>query len=763
MKTIFTILGICLFCFTNRGYAQQKPMSEKARWEQHVQQTNIIRDEWGIPHIYGKTDADAVFGLMYAQCEENFPQIEKNYLEMLGRLQELKENDIAKTKDQVKIYEDLMMQLIQDSVEAIRDYNKSPKWFQQLLQAHADGINYYLFKHPNIHPEVITQFKPWYHLMWTDGSVSPTRTGGIKETDVASFYGNKEIGLVYQKQEQLSPFDMEEKTLRGSNGFAIAPQHSKSGDAMLYINPHVPFYFRSEMHMISEEGLNVYGAVTWGQMFIYQGFNEHCGWMHTSSYADVADVYMEKVAQKSVGFTYEYEKQQLPVKTRLIQLKYYDGGVLKTKSFTTYKTHHGPVMGSKDGKWLSLHENNRSLNALLECWTRTKSKNIKDYTTALNLLANNSNNTVYADADGNIAYWHGNFMPKRNNINFDYTRPVDGSIKATDWNGAHALNEIVQSINPSNGWLQNCNATPFTVAGKNSPQAANYPSYMAPDGENPRGINAVRLLEGVDKINLDELIQLGYNKHLTAFDILLPSFLAEAKRVQVDTGIESNRKKLLTPTIEKALRYLENWNHDADTSSIAQTIAIMWMAEINNPSGPFLFTPDTEEAGTEIVKILEATNLRPIDFKLLCLNNALNNLISTYGSWEMPWGQINKYQRVNPGNRFNDIAVSIAVAQTSSKYGQLPAFESKQMMLSNESKTKKRYGYSGNSFVAAVRFGKKLEAKTIITGGQSKWAENANFTDQAQMYIDGKFKTIHFYKEDVLAHQRKLYKPGLER
>ena len=737
--------------------------SEQQRWEKHVAQTTIIRDEWGIPHIYGKTDADAVFGLMYAQCEENFPQIEKNYLEMLGRLQELKENDIAVPKNEDKIYADLMMKLIQDSVDAINDYNNSPVWFQQLLQAHADGINYYLSKHPNVRPEVITQFKPWYHLMWTDGSVSPTRTGGIDEADIALFYGQKKGAAAKNKLNVATRFDMEEKTLKGSNGFAIAPMHSKSGEAMLFINPHVPFYFRSEMHMVSEEGLNVYGAVTWGQMFIYQGFNEHCGWMHTSSYADVADVYEEKIAKTNDGFNYEYDQKQLPVGTREIEIKYYDHGVLKSKMFTTYKTHHGPVMGSKKGKWLSLHENNRSLNALLECWNRTKSKNIAEYTAALNLLANNSNNTVYADAQGNIAYWHGNYMPKRNDPSIDYTRPVDGSIKATDWNGVHALNEIVQSINPINGWLQNCNATPFTVAGKNSPKQENYPSYMAPDGENPRGLNAVRLLEGIDKINLEELIQLGYNKHLTAFDIVLPSFIAAAKQIKIDTSKVMAGENLMTPTLAKAIGYLEKWNHDADTNSIAQTIAIMWMAEINNPAGPSAFKPSTEEEGTRIVERYAAVNKLSINLKLTCLQKALTYLETKYGRWEIPWGSINRYQRVNPGEYFNDQANSIAVAQTSSKFGQLPAFESKIMAGPNQSNTLKRYGYSGNSFVAAVSFGKKLTAKTIITGGQSRWANNPHFTNQAQMYIDGNFKTIHFYKEDVLAHKVTSYKPGLER
>ena len=237
--------------------AQKYSASEIARWEQHAKQITIIRDEWGIAHVYGKTDADAVFGLMYAQSEENVGQIELNYLEMLGRT--------AEVKGSAAIYEDLMMRLIQDSIDAINDYNKSPVWFKKLLEAHADGLNYYLYKHPEVQQKAIQYYKPWYHLMWTDGSVSPTKTGGIKKEQVASFYGQMPGAekLVVQNTEE--PYALEEKIQKGSNGFAIAPQHSKNGNAMLYINPHVPFYFRSEMHMVSEEGLNVYGAVTWGQ------------------------------------------------------------------------------------------------------------------------------------------------------------------------------------------------------------------------------------------------------------------------------------------------------------------------------------------------------------------------------------------------------------------------------------------------------------------------------------------------------------------
>ncbi|MEI7588980.1 MAG: penicillin acylase family protein [Chitinophagia bacterium] len=726
LTSLLTILMVAIFASNLQG--QQTTAADKVRWELHAKQVNIIRDEWDIPHIYGKTDADAIFGLMYAQCEENFAQIELNYLEMLGRT--------AEVAGANAIYEDLMMRLIQDSVEAIKDFNKSPVWFKNLLQAHADGLNYYLYKHPEIHPKVITYFKPWYHLMWTDGSVSPTRTGGIKTEDVANFYGDKNKLAIHTVP------NFEEKISTGSNGFAIAPMHSKNGNALLYINPHVPFYFRSEMHMNSEEGLNVYGAVTWGQMFIYQGFNEHCGWMHTSSYADVADVYEEKMKKNTTGWVSIYENEEKKVAQRNIRLQYTEGGVIKSKSFITYKTIHGPVMGSKNGKWLSLQENNRSLNALLECWTRTKATHLQSYQKALSLLANNSNNTVYADGDGNIAYWHGNFMPKRNPT-YNYSLPVDGSIKRTNWNGVHPLNEIVQSINPSNGWLQNCNATPFTVAGIQSPKAENYPSYMAPDGENGRGITAVTLLEKIDKISLDDLIRLGYNRHMSAFDVLLPSFLAYAKTVSL------NEKE------KKAIQYLSNWNHDGDTASIATAIAIEWATEWSKELPP----APTEETSTHVWKkykrmVTAVSNEK----KLELLNKALTQIEKLYGSWEITWGSINRYQRVNPGEKFNDQMPSIAVGQASSKWGTLPAFESKR-----QENTNKRYGYSGSSFIAAVSFGKKLEAKTIITGGQSRFANSTHFTDQAQKYIAGDFKTIHFYKDDVLAHEVISYKPGFTR
>lgn len=712
--------------------AQKFTPAEIKRFGHEAQNVTIIRDNWGVPHIYGNTDADAVFGLMYAQCEENFAGIERNYLYQLGKQTE--------ADGEKNLYTDVQLQLIADSADAIKDYQQADPKFKKLLDAFADGLNYYLYKHPELKPLVFHHFEPWYALMFTDGSVAATITGGISLNETKDFYadGPEKLGTNrFSPRQNLEAVSDEQET--GSNGFAIAPKKSASGHALLYINPHVPFYFRSEVQITSNEGLNAYGAVTWGQFFIYQGFNAHCGWMHTSSYADVADLYEEKVHKRSNRWFYEYEGKEKPVTERKLVFKVKEGDQTITKNITGFYTGHGPVLGSRNGKWLSLKANNRSYNALLESWLITKANNFAQYKTAMDLLSNATNNTVYADDKGNIAFWYGNFMPKRS-IDFDWRQPVDGSTKATEWQGLHPLNEIVQVINPATGWIQNCNSTPFTSSGKDSPDKTKYPAYMAPDGENFRGINASGLLSGSSKLTVDELIAKGYDHYLTAFDVLLPSLFKA-----FDVATDSLKNRLAEP-----VQVLKAWDRKSAIHSVATSLAVEWGSKM------LLALPKAKSSEevtyqTERVNTLLKT-IRP-EQELLFLSEAIRNLQLRYGSWKTEWGDINRYQR--PANAvFSDEKPSLPVAQVASAFGQLPSFVSRTM------DTKKRYGYSGNSFIATVEFGPKVKAKTIITGGQSFNPNSKNFDDQAEMYLDGKFKTVLFYKTDVLKHAAKTYHPG---
>ncbi|MGB4973409.1 MAG: penicillin acylase family protein, partial [Cyclobacteriaceae bacterium] len=359
---------------------------------QESENVTIIRDKYGVPHIFGKTDADAVFGLIYAQCEDDFNRVEVNYITAMGRM--------AEVEGEESLMSDLRMQLFIDTTKAVAIYKESPEWMQKLLNAFADGANHYLKTHPETKPKLITEFKPWMPLMFSEGSI-----GGDIET-----ISLKELAAFYDPEKELAfaepiaiPEWQQEPT--GSNGFAIAPSKSATGNALFLINPHTSFYFRPEVHVVSEEGLNAYGAVTWGQFFVYQGFNEHNGWMHTSSRADAIDEFEETIVEKEDGLFYKHGEELKPLVSKTIQLTYRDGDNEATKDFTTYYTHHGPVIANRDGKWISISLMQEPLKALTQSYTRTKTSTYEEFNKTMELNTNSSNNTVYADDKGNIAYY----------------------------------------------------------------------------------------------------------------------------------------------------------------------------------------------------------------------------------------------------------------------------------------------------------------------------------------------------------------------
>lgn len=722
------------------SFSQQFSKEEIKNFELQSKRVTIIRDTWGIPHIYGKTDADAVFGLLYAQCEDDFKRVEMNALENLGRT--------AEVTGENSLYDDLQMRLIYDSVAAINDYQKSPAWFKKILDAAAGGVNYYLFKHPEIKPAALQRFMPWYQLMRTNGSISATNTAGINVQETKKFYTNDnsktDETLILKKQNE------ENENVMGSNGFAIAPSKTKNKNAILYINPHVTFYFRTEVQMVSDEGLNAYGAVTWGQFFVFQGFNRHCGWMHTSGHADLADLYEEKIVKKDNKLFYAYDNTLKPVTEKQITINYKKDDHFIAKTFTTYFTHHGPVMASRNGKWLSLKENNRSLKGLLQSWLRTKAKNFSEFEKTMEMRSNTSDNTVYADDKGNIAYWHGNFIPKRN-PKYDWSQPVDGTTSATEWKGIHELNEIVHVYNPSTGWIQNCNSTPFTVSGKASPDRNKYPVYMAPDEEQPRSINAIRLLSSQNNFTLDKMIAVGYNTYLAAFDILLPSlFIAYDEQQRQQSTIKAD--------LDEAVQLLKLWNRKSAKNSVATTLAIEWASKLKLP----VQTP--ADAKLQINHFEALSKFISPKEKIKLLEDVIKELNRDFGTWRVTWGEMNRYQRLTDDlqQKFDDTKQSYPVGMASSVWGCIPSFGTVK-----PEGLKHRYGINGNSFVAAVEFvrkdsygGKKIKAKSIVTGGEGMHPSSKHFLDQAQMYIDGKFKDVLFYKEDVLKYVEKKYHPG---
>ncbi|MGH8372295.1 MAG: penicillin acylase family protein, partial [Gammaproteobacteria bacterium] len=474
-----------------------------------ARQVTITRDDWGIAHVHGKNDADAVFGMIYAQCEDDFSRVENNYLLALGWS--------AQAEGEKAIWADLREQLFIDPVVLKQDYAKSPDWLKQLMIAWADGMNWYLATHPDVHPEVIRHYQPWMALSFTEGSIGGDITR-VNLDKLAAFYGADSTTTLALTDTTPPSWH----AVLGSNGIAIAPKLTADGHALLLINPHVTFNFRDETQMSSEQGLDAYGASTWGQFFIYQGFNQHAGWMHTSTGVDAVDQFAETVMKKDGGYFYRFGKQELPLKTRAIAIRYLGkDGAMKSRTFTAYFAQPGPIVAKENGKWIAEALMNEPIPALEQSWLRTKTTDLASYMKIAELEANSSNNTLFADDKGEIAFLVPQFIPKRDN-QFDYMKPVDGSNPATAWQGLTPIKDMPNVINPPNGWVFNTNDWPWTAAGKDSPKAADYPQYMDMFGPNPRSKHALLMLTSAHDFTKAKLITDAFDSYLPAFARLIP-------------------------------------------------------------------------------------------------------------------------------------------------------------------------------------------------------------------------------------------------
>ncbi|HZF68658.1 MAG TPA: penicillin acylase family protein, partial [Gemmatirosa sp.] len=688
----------------------------------------ITRDTWGIPHVRGRTDAEAVFGLVYAQAEDDFGRIESNYLDALGRR--------AEAEGERAIWSDLRMKLFIDPDTLRAQYAASPAWLQRLMSAWADGLNFYLHTHPQVRPRVLTRFEPWMALSFTEGSIG----GDIERISLAElerFYGASAPapgGGAAAPERYVEP--------TGSNGIAIAPSNTTGGRALLLINPHTSFFFRAELQATSDEGLNAYGAVTWGQFFVYQGFNDRLGWMHTSSGADVVDEFLETVSERDGRRTYRYGTEERPVASTTVTVPYRTAsGTVARRTFTVHRTHHGPVVRREGERWVSIALMQKPVAALSQSWLRTKARDLAAFRQAMELRANSSNNTIYADADGNIAYFHPQFIPRRDD-RFDYTRPVDGSDPATDWRGEHALSEAPQLLNPRNGWIANTNNWPYSAAGAYSPRQGDYPRYMDTAGENPRGVHAARVLANRRDFTLTSLIAAAYDPYLPAFEQLVPPLVAAWDSTPAS---DSLRARVAGP-----LALLRGWDYRWSVTSAPTSLAVFWGEELWRTSAA-----DARRAGVSVYDWM-ATRTTAAQ-KLGALAAAADRLTRDFGSWRTPWGEINRFQRLTGDivQPFSDAAPSLPVGFTSAQWGSLASFGARA-----QPGTKRYYGTSGNSFVAVVEFGPQVRARAVTAGGQSGDPRSRHFADQARRYTTGALREVHFRPAELRGHVERTYHPG---
>lgn len=695
-----------------------------ARRRAQAQRVTITRDDWGIAHVRGTSDADAVFGMIYAQAEDDFNRVEANYLTALGRT--------AEAEGEKAIWADLRAKLYMDPDDLRARYAVSPDWLKRLMNSWADGLNYYLATHPEVKPRVITRFEPWMALSFTEGSIG----GDIERIDLEAleaFYSKRGKALA-------SSGAGSDPEPRGSNGIAIAPRNTADGHALLLINPHTSFFFRSELQVTSREGLNAYGAATWGQFFIYQGFNERAGWMHTSSGVDVVDEFLETLEQKDGRLFYRYGNELRPVETKTVGVAYRAAdGSMASRWFETYRTHHGPIVRDAGGKWVAFAMMHKPIEALQQSFLRTKASDFASFLSVAELKANSSNNTVFASAKGEIAYLHPQFIPVRDD-RFDYTRPVDGSDPRTDWRGLHALSEVPSVLDPPTGWIQNTNNWPFSAAGPYSPKRADYPRYMDTFGETPRGLQAVRLLQEKRKLSLEGLRDTAYDSYQTAFARLIPGLVAAWDKAPSSDPLKRR--------LDGPIAALRGWDYRWGADSVQTTLAMYW--------GEHLWA-EVREDGQAPMAPIDLIDRLPARRKLEALAAVAERVEREFGTWRTPWGEVNRFQRLTGDidHPFSDSGPSLPVAFTSGRWGSLASFGA-----APRDGSKRWYGTSGNSFVAVVEFGPRVRAKAVTAGGESGNPASPHFNDQAGRYATGDLREVYFYPDQLKGHIERTYRPG---
>ncbi len=739
MNKLAVLLAFTVAAFATPSAAQ----TDQARWAQRAGAVTITRDSWGIPHVRGTTDADVVFGAMYAQAEDDFNRVEANFITSQGRT--------AEAVGESAIYADLRMKLFidPDSMKVI--YAKSPAWLQTLMVAWADGLNFYLARHPAVKPRVITKFEPWMALTFSEGSIG-NDIDGVNVSQLQAFYGNGPVkiarmgpGSAFERAALAADAvraidDAVEKEPSGSNGMAVSPKNTKAGRALLLINPHTSFFFREELQMTSDEGLDAYGASTWGQFFIYQGFNRTAGWMHTTSAADRSDEFLETVSEKNGAFFYKVGTGERPLTPKVITVPYKTASGMAEKKFTVYYTHFGPIVRSTGGKWVAIRIMQEPLKALTQSYTRTKAKNLAEFRKTMDLLTNSSNNTLFADADGNVAYLHANFIPRRD-PKFDWTRPVDGSDPASEWKGLLSFDEAPNVLNPASGWVYNSNDWPWAAAGPSSPKQSAFPSYVDNGVESHRGRHAVMVMQDKKDFTIQGLRDAAYDSYLPGFEKSVPAL--------VKAWDDAPAANPLKAKLAEQVKLLRAWDLRWSEASIPTSLAIFYGTEANR-----LAAGGRGRRGGPAVELTS-------DQQLQALDAACAKLTADFGKCNTPWGDINRFQRLNAKieSEFDDSAPSTAVGFPSANWGSLASFGARQYP-----NTKKWYGTSGNSFVAVVEFGKdSVRARAVTAGGLNSVIGSPHFNDQGARYATGDLREVYFYPNQLKGHTERVYQPGKEK
>jgi acyl-homoserine-lactone acylase len=683
----------------------------------------IYRDTYGVPHIYGPTDASVVLGFGYAQAEDNFEHLEDNFIRALGRAAEV-HGEAALKDDQL----DRALEIPRLSRE---EYERSTGRMRSLYDAYAAGMNLYLARHPEVKPRLLQRFEPWYTLALLR----------------FKYYQGEFVGYAGLNPQDLRVAVVENPPERpqGSNAWAVAPGKSATGHPMLLINPHISFFGLAqyyEGHLHSDEGWNFSGVSRYGLPFPYMGHNETLGWTHTDNYLDIGDLYAETFDDpaKPLAYRYGQEHRNAVQWTEEIRVKAVTG--VETRRFTFRKTHHGPILSEQDGKPIAVRLAKLEEGGWLDqVYEMTRARSLPEFKTALRRLDVPYMNVTYADRDGNIFYAYNSAVPRRS-TKFDWRRPVDGSNPETEWQGYHPFDELPQLTNPASGFVQNCNSTPFATTSTGNPDPAGFPKYMiGPETDTPRAQVSRRILTAQEKFTFEEWARAAVDTRVLTAETSLPELTAEWERLR---QADATRAEALSPLITE----LRQWDRVSRLDSVAMTLYADWFGRLRLM--PNFATGDL------------ATDTEPWP-RVAVLENVKKDLERGWGTWRVAWGENNRLQRTHWSGTepFSDERPSLPVIGAPGWLGIVFNFYPPRGGAPTIAPGSKRgYGALGNSYVSVVEFGPTVRARAIVYFGQSGDPKSPHYFDQGPLYARGELRPAWFTLDEIKANLERSYHPG---
>ena len=687
----------------------------------------IHRDDWGVPHIKASTDAAVAFGSAWAQCEDHFFQLEDTYIKSLGRY--------AEVIGESGFRSDLEVALFDLVGTSRRDFPELPENIRRIAEAFAAGYNYYLEKHPEEKPRLLTRMEPFHVLAFERYMIL-----------------GRLLGAAHAPRGRLPRLAEELAASLGSNQWAVAPSKTRDGNAMLFINPHQPWYgsgMFTEMHVVSGEGLNFSGAMYPGGPLPTAGFNERLGWAYTVNAADISDTYRLTFDHPSDPLKYRYgDGYRQAEEWRATIHVLGDDGHLEPREVALRRSHYGPIVAREDDEhYLAvrvprLYEGSRMVQALAQAKART----FEEWYAAVSMQLLQTFNTTYADADGNIFYlYNGTFA--RRDPSLDWTKPVDGADPNNEWGPFHPIEELPQVLNPPSGFVQNCNSTPFTTTDDGNPSLLDFPPYMVEDkhDDKRRAKVARYLLRNATDITFEDFQDLAYDTTLYWPMTEIPVY---ARRLETLERTDPDLAARVRPYLE----HLLDWDYKSSLTSTQATLAVGWYEELYGRGYP--------------VETLKPEYVNDMAARFLALERAAEKLTELYGDWQVPYGDIHRIQRHadQPSAGavpFSDDEPSLPLAGVRGPLGvAFTLYHSPPTTLDSGDERKLRYAATGASYMAVYEFGEKTRGASYLHYGQSHRPESPHFFDQARLLSERRFKPAWIYWEDVEANTTRAYRPG---